>query len=76
YKGLRTHERAIAAGDKEGGCTVHFVNTGVDEGEIIAQIKVPILANDDANSLAARVLIEEHLLYPKCVDKIARSLRI
>ncbi|KAF0185378.1 MAG: phosphoribosylglycinamide formyltransferase 1 [Hyphomonadaceae bacterium] len=75
YKGLRTHERAIAAGDKEGGCTVHFVNAGVDEGEIIAQVKVPILLDDDANSLAARVLIEEHLLYPKCVDKIALGLR-
>jgi phosphoribosylglycinamide formyltransferase-1 len=74
YKGLHTHERAIAAGDKHGGCTVHFVNAGVDEGEIIAQTKVPILTGDTAEALAARVLVQEHALYPQCVDKIARDL--
>ena len=67
YKGLDTHQRAIAAGDAEAGCTVHWVSAGVDEGEIIAQAVVPILPGDTADSLAARILPEEHRLYPQAL---------
>jgi len=62
--GLHTHARALAAGLPEHGCTVHLVTTGVDEGPILAQAKVPILPNDTEETLAARVLAEEHRLYP------------
>jgi formyltetrahydrofolate-dependent phosphoribosylglycinamide formyltransferase len=67
YKGLHTHERAIAAGDSFGGCTVHWVSEGVDDGDIILQAQVPILEGDTPDDLAARVLIEEHRLYPAAV---------
>ena len=74
YPGLHTHERAIAAGDSHGGCTVHLVTEGVDEGPILGQARVPILPGDTADSLAARVLVEEHRLYPQCLADLARSL--
>lgn len=64
YKGLDTHQRALDAGDTEAGCSVHWVSAGVDEGEIIAQARVPILPVDTADTIAARVLPEEHRLYP------------
>jgi len=67
YKGLHTHQRAIEAGDAEAGCTVHWVSAGVDEGEIIAQASIPILPGDTADSLAARLLPEEHRLYPRAL---------
>lgn len=67
YPGLHTHERAIAAGDAFGGCTVHYVTEGVDEGPIVGQARAPILAGDTADDLAARVLVEEHRLYPACL---------
>ena len=70
YKGLDTHQRAIDAGDAEAGCTVHWVTSGVDEGEIIAQARVPILPGDTADTLAARTLPAEHKLYPEAL-KIA-----
>ncbi|WKL56386.1 phosphoribosylglycinamide formyltransferase [Asticcacaulis sp. ZE23SCel15] len=70
YKGLHTHERAIAAGDAFGGCTVHWVSEGVDDGDIILQAQVPILAGDTPDDLAARVLVEEHKLYPAAVRHI------
>lgn len=70
YKGLHTHQRAIDAGDSEAGCSVHWVSAGVDEGEIIAQARVPILAGDTAETLAARVLVEEHKTYPAALKKI------
>jgi phosphoribosylglycinamide formyltransferase-1 len=70
FKGLHTHERAIEAGAVEHGATVHWVSSGVDEGEIIAQARVPILPGDTADSLAARVLIEEHKLYPAAVRQV------
>lgn len=69
YKGLHTHQRAIDAGDKEAGCSVHFVTTELDGGPMIAQARVPILAGDTAETLAARVLVEEHKLYPKVVSQ-------
>ncbi len=70
YKGLDTHQRAIDDGEAEHGCTVHYVNAEMDGGEIIAQAVVPVLAGDDAESLAARVLVEEHLLYPRVIREL------
>ena len=64
FKGMHTHKRAIEAGEKEHGATVHFVTEELDAGPIILQAKVPILENDTVDTLAARVLIEEHKLYP------------
>jgi phosphoribosylglycinamide formyltransferase 1 len=71
YRGLLTHERAIAAGDKTHGCTVHYVSAELDAGPIIMQAEVPIIGGDTPDSLAARVLIEEHTLYPKALAKVA-----
>ncbi len=70
FKGLHTHERAIEAGATEHGATVHWVSSGVDEGEIIAQARVPVLPGDTADALAARVLTEEHKLYPAAVRQV------
>lgn len=70
YKGLDTHQRALDAGDKEHGCTVHHVTAGMDEGPIIAQARVPVLPDDGAADLAARVLIEEHKLYPAALAQL------
>lgn len=67
YPGLNTHQRALDAGDSRAGCTIHFVDETLDGGEIVAQAEVPILAGDDASALAARVLVEEHKLYPRVV---------
>lgn len=72
YPGLHTHQRAIEAGDGEAGCSVHWVTEGVDEGDVIAQARVPILPDDTAETLANRVLPAEHELYPKAV-KLAAS---
>lgn len=76
YRGLHTHERAIAAGDAEHGCTVHFVTTELDDGPIIAQARVPVLKNDTSKTLADRVLIEEHKLYPSALAKVASTKNI
>ncbi|MGK6319796.1 phosphoribosylglycinamide formyltransferase [Sphingomonas sp. DT-204] len=65
YKGLETHARAIAAGDSEAGCSVHIVTEELDGGEVLGQARVPILPGDTPESLARRVLKEEHRLYPK-----------
>lgn len=75
YKGLDTHQRAIEAGDSEAGCTVHWVSAGVDEGEIIAQASVPILPGDTADMLAARILPEEHRLYPQALAKACAEIK-
>lgn len=64
FKGMHTHKRAIEAGEKEHGATVHFVTEELDAGPMILQAKVPVLENDTEDTLAARVLIEEHKLYP------------
>lgn len=74
-RGLHTHERALAQGRKEHGCTVHFVSAELDAGPIILQTRTPVLLDDDAATLAARVLIEEHRIYPLALDKVARSVR-
>ncbi len=67
FPGLHTHERALAAGVKVHGCTVHFVTAELDHGPIVVQAAVPVLAADDAAKLAARVLEQEHLVYPRAV---------
>ena len=64
YPGLDTHARALAAGDAEAGCTVHLVTEGVDEGPILGQARVPVLPDDTPLSLAERVRVAEHGLYP------------
>ena len=76
YKGLHTHERALAAGDKEHGCSVHFVTLELDGGPIIAQARVPILRGDTPDMLADRVLVEEHKLYPMALAKVASAKNI
>ena len=75
HKGLDTHARALAAGDAEAGCTVHIVTPALDDGPILAQARVPILPDDDADTLAARVLIEEHRLYPRALADLVRTAR-
>lgn len=67
FPGVQTHAQALAAGVRIHGCTVHFVTPALDGGPIVAQAAVPVLADDDSNSLAARVQIQEHALYPKVV---------
>jgi len=67
FPGLHTHERALAAGVKVHGCTVHFVTADLDHGPIVAQAAVPVRAGDDAATLAARVLKQEHVIYPRAV---------
>lgn len=68
YPGLHTHERALADGVRIHGCTVHFVTSNLDLGPIVIQGAVPVLPNDDAERLAARVLRVEHLIYPLAVQ--------
>ena len=70
YKGLNTHERAIKNKDKYSGCTVHFVNSKLDSGKIISQKKVKINKFDTPKSLAKRILIHEHKLYPAAIMKV------
>jgi phosphoribosylglycinamide formyltransferase 1 len=71
YPGLDTHARVIAAGDTVSGCTVHYVNEQLDAGEIILQKQVPVLPDDTPETLAARVLAEEHKLYIEAIRKHA-----
>jgi phosphoribosylglycinamide formyltransferase 1 len=73
FAGLNTHQRALDAGVRIHGCSVHFVTEGMDEGPIIAQAAVPVLAADDAATLAARVLGAEHALYPQALAMLARG---
>ncbi|AFV99656.1 phosphoribosylglycinamide formyltransferase [Gluconobacter oxydans] len=70
FPGLHTHEAALAAGAKEHGCTIHFVTSGVDEGPILGQARVPVHADDTPDTLGARVLDQEHRLYPETLAKI------
>ena len=72
YKGLHTHRRAIEAGDSKHGCTVHWVNEGVDDGKIIAQSSLKVYLNDTEDSLAERVKTLEHALYPRALAKAVR----
>ncbi|WP_116654145.1 phosphoribosylglycinamide formyltransferase [Pelagibacterium sediminicola] len=71
FRGLNTHARALAAGVAEHGCTVHFVTPGLDEGPAILQARVPVLPGDTPETLSARVLAEEHRLYPEALRRVA-----
>lgn len=73
FPGLDTHARALQAGVKQHGCTVHFVRFEMDSGPIVGQTAVPVLAGDDAETLAARVLEAEHQLYPHCLRLVAEG---
>jgi phosphoribosylglycinamide formyltransferase 1 len=68
HKGLHTHRRALEAGDREHGCSVHFVTEELDGGPVIAQARVPVLANDSEESLSKRVQAREHQLYPRVLE--------
>ena len=70
YKGLNTHQRVLSNNEKYSGCTVHFVNSKLDSGKIILQKKVKITKNETKNSLAKKVLEQEHKLYPRAVLKV------
>lgn len=73
YPGLRTHQRALADGVKIHGCTVHFVTAQLDHGPIVIQAAVPVLADDSIESLAARVLQQEHRIYPEAIRWFAEG---
>jgi phosphoribosylglycinamide formyltransferase 1 len=75
HRGLDTHRRALIAGDDHAGCSIHLVTADLDSGPVVAQAKVKILPRDDADSLAARVLAEEHRLYPIALEEYCRALR-
>ncbi len=74
FPGLHTHARALQAGAARHGCTVHLVTDTMDEGPVLAQAEVPVLLGDDEASLAARVLEEEHLLYPRALRMLIEQL--
>jgi phosphoribosylglycinamide formyltransferase-1 len=71
YKGTNTHARAIAAGDSEAGCSVHLVTAELDSGQVLLQARVPILEGDTAETLADRVLEQEHKIYPEAIRRFA-----
>ncbi len=73
FRGLNVHDRVLEYGARFSGCTVHFVRAAVDDGPIIAQAVIPVHQNDDADSLAARILTHEHRIYPLVVRLIAQS---
>ena len=73
FPGTHAHRDAINAKAKTSGCTVHFVDSGVDSGPILAQAEVPVYSHDDENSLGARVKTEEHKLYPEIINRLARG---
>ncbi|PJE37467.1 phosphoribosylglycinamide formyltransferase [Pseudooceanicola lipolyticus] len=75
YKGLHTHARALEAGDAEHGCTVHEVTARLDDGPILGQARVPVRAGDTPETLAARVLEQEHRLYPAVLKRFALGQR-
>jgi formyltetrahydrofolate-dependent phosphoribosylglycinamide formyltransferase len=75
YKGLETHRRALLAGDMWAGCSVHFVTEELDDGPVLAQAKVRIRERDTPETLAERVLAEEHKLYPQALDQFCARLR-
>ena len=73
FPGLEAWKQALAAGEIVTGCTVHYVDEKIDHGDILAQREVPILPNDSAESLHARIQIAEHELYPAAIDKLSRE---
>jgi phosphoribosylglycinamide formyltransferase 1 len=70
YQGKDAIPKALAAGEKETGCSVHYVDAGIDTGEVIAQSRVPILPDDTETSLTARIQAAEHLLLPKVIGEL------
>ena len=74
FTGLNTHQRAIDAGCSEAGATVHLVTADLDHGQILAQAAVPVLPGDSAETLAARVLLQEHLMYPQAIKVLLERL--
>ena len=75
YRGLHTHARALQAGDRQHGCTVHEVTAELDDGPILGQAQVPVLPGDTPDTLAARVLKQEHALYPAVLRRFAAGDR-
>ncbi len=73
FKGLEAWKQALEAGEKQAGCTVHYVNAGVDEGAIIEQRVVPILPGDTSESLHARIQVAEHELFPSVIQKLSQA---
>lgn len=71
YRGLNTHARALAAGEREAGCTVHEVTAELDDGPILGQARVPVHSDDTPETLAKRVLTQEHVLYPEVLRRFA-----
>lgn len=74
YKGLDAHERALADGVDEHGCSAHLVTSELDDGPVLIQARVPVLPGDDVETLAARVLVEEHRIYPEALARLAREI--
>jgi phosphoribosylglycinamide formyltransferase-1 len=74
FPGLDVQRRALEAGEKESGCTVHFVDEGTDTGPIVLQRRVPVLAGDTVESLSARILEQEHRAYPEAISQVLASL--
>lgn len=74
HRGLRTHQRALEAGDREHGCSVHFATAELDAGPVIIQARVPVLPDDTAATLAQRVLEQEHRIYPLAVQWLCAGL--
>jgi phosphoribosylglycinamide formyltransferase-1 len=74
FTGLHTHQRAIDMGCKFAGCTVHRVTSELDHGEILDQAVVPVLPGDTAEALAARVLTQEHLIYPRAIERLLAAM--
>lgn len=75
YKGLNTHARALEAGDAESGCSVHLVTEELDGGPLLGQARVPVEAGDTPETLAARVLVQEHILYPAVLKRFVMGER-
>ncbi|MEM1387519.1 MAG: phosphoribosylglycinamide formyltransferase [Pseudomonadota bacterium] len=73
YRGLNTHARALDAGDHSHGCTVHLVTEALDDGPILGQARVPVVPGDTPETLAARVLRQEHRLFPQVLERFARG---
>jgi formyltetrahydrofolate-dependent phosphoribosylglycinamide formyltransferase len=74
FPGLDVQRRALEAGEKESGCTVHFVDEGTDTGPIVLQRRVPIVPGDTEHSLSARILEQEHLAYPEAISRVLATL--
>jgi phosphoribosylglycinamide formyltransferase-1 len=73
FPGAHAHRDVLAAGVEVSGCTVHYVDAGMDSGEILGQRRVPVFADDDETTLAERVKVEEHQLYPKVIDELVTA---